>query len=121
MLNFFQAMASRKYAEAEKALSRINRRIQTTEWHRGYVNALKSMLLALRNNEEMAYIVRLSSQKSSDLGKIKRAFSTMAQRSPQDPKTTDYDRGFFLRLDTLPGISHPAIVGQPETAQNMTN
>ena len=43
---YFELLAQRKLSAAGKALDDLRRRVHSTEWLRGYVNALEGMLAA---------------------------------------------------------------------------
>ena len=45
---FFQLVTKRQFAEAERILERLKLKTPKTEWNRGYLRALRGMLLAQR-------------------------------------------------------------------------
>ena len=70
-------------------LEKMRQEVKKTEWQRGYVRALRGMLVASRSGDDKrAFINRM---KDRDLGEIKKDFA----RKSREPLQTSFDRGFF--------------------------
>jgi len=89
---FFQLVAKRQFAEAERILERIKLKIQKTEWNRGYFQALNGILLAQKSNDDQyAFLPNLDFNNEDELKKYRREFL----KQSKDRIHADYDRGFF--------------------------
>ena len=87
--NFFQLLEQRNLTQAEVVLEKMRQEVKKTEWQRGYVRALRGMLVASRSGDDKrAFINRM---KDRDLGEIKKDFT----RKSREPLQTSFDRGFF--------------------------
>ena len=87
--NFFQLLEQRNLTQAEAVLEKMRQEVKNTEWQRGYVRALRGMLIASRSGDDKrAFINRM---KDGDLREIKKDFA----RKSRDPLQTSFDRGFF--------------------------
>lgn len=89
--NFFRNISRKNLAEASREMSQIEKDTTTSEWHKGYFNALEGMLIALRSDTRYAYIKRIGEKDQQGINKLRRAFTHHAE----DPLQTDFDRGFF--------------------------
>ena len=89
---FFQLVTARQFAEAERVLQRLRQKIQTTEWNRGYFQALYGMLLAQRNNDDRyAFLSNTNLSDKKELQSHRREFLKEARSRVH----ADYDRGYF--------------------------
>ncbi len=87
--NFFQLLEQRNLTQAEVVLEKMRQEVKNTEWQRGYVRALRGMLIASRSGDDKrAFINRM---KDRDLREIKKDFT----RKSREPLQTSFDRGFF--------------------------
>jgi len=87
--NFFQLLEQRNLTQAEAVLEKMRQEVKNTEWQRGYVRALRGMLIASRSGDDKrAFINRM---KDRDLREIKKDFT----RKSREPLQTSFDRGFF--------------------------
>jgi len=87
--NFFQLLEQRNLSQAEAVLEKMKQEVKNTEWQRGYVRALRGMLIASRSGDDKrAFINRM---KDRDLREIKKDFT----RKSREPLQTSFDRGFF--------------------------
>jgi len=89
---FFQLVTKRQFAEAERVLERLKKRMQRTEWNRGYFRALRGILLARKSNDDR--YVFLSSLDFSDK-EVLQVYRREFLRNARDRLHGDYDRGFF--------------------------
>jgi len=70
-------------------LEKMRQEVKNTEWQRGYVRALRGMLIASRSGDDKrAFINRM---KDRELKEIKKDFT----RKSREPLQTSFDRGFF--------------------------
>jgi len=89
---FFQLVTARQFAEAERILQRLRQKIQTTEWNRGYFQALYGMLLAHKNNDDRyAFLSNTNLRDKKELQSHRREFLKEARSKVHG----DYDRGYF--------------------------
>jgi len=89
---FFQLVAKRQFAEAERILERLKERIQKTRWNKGYFRALQGILLAQKsNNDRYAFLSNMHPTTEEELKNYRREFL----RHAKDRLHADYDRGFF--------------------------
>ena len=87
--DFFQLLEQRNLTQAEVVLEKMRQEVKNTEWQRGYVRALRGMLIASRSGDDKrAFINRM---KDRDLREIKKDFT----RKSREPLQTSFDRGFF--------------------------
>ncbi len=89
---FFQLITARRFAEAERVLLRLRKKVPRTEWNRGYLRALKGMLLTQKNNDDRYNFLSNIDQKNQDeLQEYRREF----WRHARNKLHADYDRGYF--------------------------
>jgi len=90
---YFQLLANRQFAEAERELERIKQKMHKTEWNRGYFRALYGMLLARRsnNNDSYAFFSNLDLGDKATLHGYQREFLEHVKNGLHG----DFDRGFF--------------------------
>jgi len=89
---FFQLVTARQFAEAERILQRLRQKIQTTEWNRGYFQALYGMLLAQKNNDDRyVFLSNANVTDKKELQSHRREFLKQARSRIH----ADYDRGYF--------------------------
>jgi len=87
--HFFQLLRQRNLTEAERTLEKMSQEAKNTKWHRGYIHALRGMLIASKSGDDTrAFINRM---KDTNLLKIRRDFA----KKSRDPLQTRFDRGFF--------------------------
>jgi len=110
---YFQLVAKRQFAEAERILERLRLKAEKTERNRGYLQALHGILLSNKsNNDQYTFLSNISLTDKTALEKHRREFLKHTRNNLH----ADYDRGFFsawadftrvlLRLDN---ISEPQI------------
>lgn len=112
---FFQLLTKRQFAEAERVLERLKKRMQRTEWNRGYFRALRGILLARKSNDDR--YVFLSSLDFSDK-EVLQGYRREFLRNARDRLHGDYDRGFFsawvdfmrvlLKMETMEPVEEKA-------------
>jgi len=90
---FFQLVTKRQFAEAERVLERLKKRMERTERNRGYFRALRGMLLARKSDDDR--YVFLSSLDFSDKEALQ-VYRREFLRNARDRLHGDYDRGFFM-------------------------
>lgn len=91
LTRFFQLLAKRKFASAERMLKRVVEKAHSTERDRGYLQALSGMLRSQRSGEQSAFISNLKDKDEKWLQKYRREFLSDARNK----LFADYDRGFF--------------------------
>jgi hypothetical protein len=106
---YFQLVAKRQFAEAERILERIKLKAEKTERNRGYIQALHGILLSNKsNNDQYTFLSNISLNDKASLEKHRREFLKHTRNSLH----AEYDRGFFsawadftrvlLRLENIP-------------------
>ena len=106
---YFQLVAKRQFAEAERILERIKLKAEKTERNRGYLQALHGILLSNKsNNDQYAFLANISLKDKTALEKHRREFL----KHTRDNLHAEYDRGFFsawadftrvlLKLEDIP-------------------
>ncbi|NIP67185.1 hypothetical protein GWN63_04095 [Candidatus Bathyarchaeota archaeon] len=89
---FFQLLAERRFAEAERMLQRSRNRARKNEWNKGYFQALSGLLLAQRShNGSYLFLPNLDTTNQEELKKHQQDFLQHTRKMTH----TDYDRGFF--------------------------
>jgi len=89
---FFQLVTTRQFAEAERVLQRLRQKVQTTEWNKGYFQALYGMLLAQKSNDDRyAFLSNTNLSDKGELQSHRREFLKQARSRVH----ADYDRGYF--------------------------
>ena len=106
---YFQLVAKRQFAEAERILERIKLKAEKTERNRGYLQALHGILLSNKsNNDQYTFLSNISLNDKASLEKHRREFLKHTRSSLH----AEYDRGFFsawadftrvlLKLENIP-------------------
>jgi len=89
---FFQLLANRQFAEAERELERLSENIRKNEFNRGFLRALNGMILAYRSNDDhYVFLSNANLKDQQELIKYRREFS----KHQRNRLHSDYDRGFF--------------------------
>ena len=88
---FIQLLMDKRYAEAGRGLERFKRKMQKTEWNRGYFQALSGMLLVRRSNSNDAFFLKVDFSDNVALKKHQQEFLGHVKNRLHD----DFDRGFF--------------------------
>lgn len=95
---FFQYILDKKFTEAEKCLQEIYEKIirekDYDEFKRGFIQALKGILIMLRSNDQNTFLSNLDLNKIDTLKKYYNEFSLIVE----DELHANYDRGYFLAL-----------------------
>ncbi len=92
LTRFFQLVAERRFAEAERMLERSRKRARKNEWNKGYFQALSGILLAQRsNNDRYLFLPSINPTDEDELKNYRRDFLQHTRNITH----TDYDRGFF--------------------------
>jgi len=89
---FFQLLANRQFAEAERELERLSENVRKNEFNRGFLGALNGMILAYRSNgDHYIFLSNANLKDQQELIKYRREFS----KHQRNRLHSDYDRGFF--------------------------
>jgi len=89
---FFQLLVSRRFAEAERELERIEPKMHKTEWNRGYFRALYGMLIARKSsNDNCTFLSKLDFNDKKVLQNYRKEFEDHVKSKLHG----DFDRGFF--------------------------
>ncbi len=92
LTRFFQLVAERKFAEAERMLERSRKRARKNEWNKGYFQALSGILLAQRSNDDRyLFLPGINPTNEEELESYRRDFLEHTRNMTH----ADYDRGFF--------------------------
>jgi len=93
----FQSMLERRFTEAERRLEEIETKIREknyNEFKRGFIQALKGMILMYRSNDRDTFLNNIDLKDVNVLKKYYREFSKNAENRLH----ADYDRGYFFAL-----------------------
>ncbi|RLI11760.1 hypothetical protein DRO33_03570 [Candidatus Bathyarchaeota archaeon] len=94
---YLNALLSGRYAEAERALEVLGKRLKARgEWGEGYLHALKGLLEAKRANDKYAFNLDLGEDLKA-LRALRREFGAHAKAKYH----ADFDRGYFSALRDL--------------------
>ena len=86
---FFHLLAQGKKTAARKVLERIKQSAETSQWRRGYINALDGMMNALETtNDRDVFINQIRVERCDELGRI---FLKQSGNELQ----ADFDKGYF--------------------------
>jgi hypothetical protein len=89
---FFQLLVNRQFAEAERELERLKKRMHKTEWNRGYSRALRGMLIARKSNSDgYPFLSSLDLDDQEVLLGYRREFLSHVRNKLHG----SFDRGFF--------------------------
>ena len=89
---YFQLIVSRKFTEGLRELERISKKMQKTEWNRGYYQALYGMYLSQKNtNDNYSFFSNFNITDNVSLQKNRKEFLEHTRNGLHD----DYDRGYF--------------------------
>jgi hypothetical protein len=88
---YFQLIASRQFAEAERELEQLKQKMQKTEWNRGYFRALYGMLLSRRTGDSYSFFSKLDLTDKPSLHNYRREFLDHTRNGLHG----DFDRGYF--------------------------
>lgn len=94
---FFQLILERRLSEAERSLEEIETRIRAeglNEFNRGFIRALKGIILMHRSNDQYVFLSSLNPNNIDALNKYYQEFT----RDAGNMLHGDYDRGYFLAM-----------------------
>jgi len=108
---YFQLIAGRQFAEAERELERVKQKMQKTEWNRGYFRALYGMLLTRKSSaDDYAFFTKLDLSDKVALNSYRKEFLMHMGNGLHG----DFDRGYFsawadcMRIVSRMDIAPPA-------------
>lgn len=89
---YFQLIVSRKFTEGLRELERISKKMQKTEWNRGYYQALSGMYLSQKStNDNYSFFSKIDLTDNVSLQKLRKEFLEHTRNGLHG----DYDRGYF--------------------------
>ncbi|RLI22351.1 hypothetical protein DRO54_01350 [Candidatus Bathyarchaeota archaeon] len=89
---FFQLVENRQFAEAERELERIKRKMEENEWNRGYLKALSGVLLSTKiNDDQYSFLSKINLKDGKNLREYRKEFLRQVNNRLRE----DYDKGFF--------------------------
>ena len=92
---FFKFMVARRFADAERTLERLKKRLKKTvsdeEWRSGYLHALNGMLTALKSGEDSYSLIHNMNAEKKELKRYKAEMKRHAENTIH----SRFDRGFF--------------------------
>ncbi|MBS7640009.1 MAG: hypothetical protein QW804_03080 [Candidatus Bathyarchaeia archaeon] len=95
--NIFQLIMDRRFSEAERNLDEVVAKLGEEgrdEFKRGFIKALKGIILMYRSNEQESFIRTLDPNNIDSLKRYLEEFT----RNSRDMLQGEYDRGYFLAL-----------------------
>ena len=113
LLNFLTALSSSRYADAERIIGLLERRLRSKgEWGQGYLMALRGLLSARKANDRHAFRIDLD-EDPKVLRELRREFGSHARAKCH----ADFDRGYFTALRELVSV---ALKARRSQAQNQS-
>ena len=91
MSKYFQNITQRNLAEADRLLETLKQHSATTEWSKGYLNALEGMFIAKKSGDDSFSFIAKLELKPEKINDLKNEFTAHARSNIHG----DYDRGFF--------------------------
>jgi len=90
---YFQLIAGRQFAEAERELERVKQKMQRTEWNRGYFRALYRMYLTRKSSaaDDYAFFSKIDMTDKVALHDYRKEFLEHMRNGLHG----DFDRGYF--------------------------
>lgn len=90
---YFQLIAGRQFAEAERELERVKQKMQRTEWNRGYFRALYGMYLTRKSSatDDYAFFSKIDMTDKVALHDYRKEFLEHMRNGLHG----DFDRGYF--------------------------
>lgn len=110
---YFQLLANRQLAEAERELETIKQKMHKTEWNKGYFRALYGMLLARRNNnnnDSCAFFSTLDFNDKEAMDVYRREFLAHGKNGLHG----DFDRGYFSAWAECMRVVGKLVINIPE-------
>jgi len=93
---FYQAVIERRISDAEKELDAIRTTIPATEGAKGYMKGLEGLLLTAKSTDDRYLYLSKVEKTPTKLKTLRREFAAQGTNVLH----SDYDRGFFLALET---------------------
>jgi len=124
---YFQLVAKRQFAEAERILERMKLKAEKTERNRGYLQALHGILLSNKsNNDQYTFLSNINLNDKAALEKHRREFLKHSRNGLH----SEYDRGFFsawadftrilLKLENIPEPPAMHVGTQSDSSEEST-
>lgn len=89
---YFRLIKAGSLTEAGRILTDIEHKMEQTVWHKGYLNALRGMLYALRSKDtRYVYIGRINLEDRNVINGAKKEFLAQSK----NPLQGDFEQGFF--------------------------
>lgn len=89
---FFQLLVDRRFADANRELKKIEEKMHQSEWNRGFLRALKGMLVEEKSSSgKYAFLPKLEMDDKEALKRYKKEF----QAHVKSEIHKDFDRGYF--------------------------
>lgn len=85
---YFTLLTQKKMAAGGRALNEIKQRVHSTQWQKGYINALEGMLVAIKSKDDESLLIN---KVNVNLRQLSRKFLTESWNE----LLTDFDLGFF--------------------------
>jgi len=87
--SFFKFLVNNKRTAAERALIKIRQKVQSSPWHRGYINALEGMVAALDTKKNQSLFLHQIKAKNN------KGPSKIFLQHSRNELLDDFDRGYF--------------------------
>ena len=112
---FLESLLSGRYAEAERQLSALAKRLaKKGEWGEGYLSALRGLLDARRANDRHAFRLELV-EDPEELKEFRKEFMAHAKARHH----ADFDRGYFSALKDLAFLALKRVRAQAQEPQTV--
>lgn len=109
---FFQLVVDRHFAEANRELKKIQEKMHKSEWNRGYIRALRGMLIEEKSSSgKYAFLSELDFNDKQALEEYRREFQTHVKSQVHE----DFDRGYFSAWAECMRVLSKLAVNKSET------
>lgn len=88
---YFQLITKRRFAEAERLLEDFKHHASSTEWSKGYLDALEGMLGGLKSTDDQYAFIGKLEFNPKKIDEVKNEFVNHSRNRLHE----DFDRGFF--------------------------
>jgi len=114
---FFQLLVNRQFAEAERELERLKKRMHKTEWNRGYSRALRGMLITRKSNSDgYSFFSSLDLDDQEALLGYRREFLSHVRNKLHG----SFDRGFFSAWADCMRILSKIVADNPDSKDKVS-
>ncbi|MHC1586339.1 MAG: hypothetical protein ACXQTV_02190 [Candidatus Hecatellaceae archaeon] len=94
---FYHSTFNRNFAEAERLLERIRKRLPKSDWGRGFAAALEGVIVAYKAKDDRYVFVNRLPRERKEALRVAEEFKSRVEREV----TSEFDKGFFTAWEFL--------------------